>query len=320
MKKLWIGVFLVLIVAVVGIWAVKNKEEREKVVRTLKGEVTFTANSDTPGYENFQKMVNGCPTRDCIPALNKPKFETVAQADSWLKYEDLVIGLDYEGEHRAYPIKILNWHEVINDGKVLITYCPLTGSAIAYENQGLTFGISGKVFNSNSVMYDQETESLWQQITGEATVGEHLGKKLKPVEVDMMSWGEWKSTHTATQVLSRETGYERDYNEHPYGTYDSDKAIYYPVRWNENAGIESKTVVYGIIVGELPKAYTLEAITRETAEDSILNDHIGDKRLRISYNNGKVFVEDLQTKGTIMAQRMYWLGWSAFYPKTELYK
>ncbi len=334
-----------------GWWVGEQKfglrETREKIEQTLSGKVTFEVDSNTPGYEIYQKMKQGCPVRDCIPALDDPREESATGASRWLKDEDLVLGVDLGGKQRAYPIKILNWHEIVNDRvkvpdgtnatrekSILVTYAPLTGSAVVYDRmvdgpasagaaegkRELTFGASGKVYNSNTVMYDQETESMWQQFTGEAVVGEMTGKKLTVVPVDIVSFKEWKQQHPQTTVLSRETKYKRDYEKHPYGSYESDTALYYPIEGELPEGVAAKTVVYGVVTGEAAKAYTLEAIKREIADDGVLNDKIGNKRIRISYSLGHVFVEDISSRGRLLPMRAFAFAWKAFYPASEIYK
>ena len=288
---------------------------------------------NTLGYETYQKMKQGCPVRDCIPALKQPKMESVAEASMWLKDEEVVLGVDIEGKQRAYPVKIMNWHEIVNDRVkmsddinatseklILVTYAPLTGTAAVYENGGLVFGVSGKVYNSNTVMYDKETESMWQQLTGEAVVGEMTGKKLVVVPVDVVTWGEWKHQHPQTVVLSLDTGYKREYGEHPYGTYETDSALYYPTERVLPEGVLPKTIVYGVVANDKSKAYTLEAIKREIADDGVLNDRIGDKRVRISYSLGHVFVEDISSRGRLLPVRTFAFAWKAFYPKSEIYQ
>ncbi len=311
-----------------GPWGAKAREAGEKAWQTLRGKSNIKVTSQTKGIENYRKLKPGCPMKDCIPALVQPKFETKLQADEWLKNEELVLGLDLKGEQKAYPVKILNWHEVVNDKiqdlPIAITWCTLSGAAKVFkrqiEGQTLTFGISGRVYNSNVVMYDRQTETFWQQMTGEGIVGKLFGSKLEQIPVDTLTWEEWKTAHPNTKVLSIKTGYSRSYDEHPYGTYETDSAIYFPVEGGVNEEMPAKTVIYGIEIGGEFKAYSLSAIDRETEYDSVLPDNFSGKRIRISYNKGKIFVEDLQNKGEIVPTRAYWFVWRAFYPKTELYQ
>lgn len=287
----------------------------------------FDFADDVPGRENLDQLRQGCPYKDCIPAIDEPKFESVEEANSWLKDEDVVFALDWKGEQKAYPQRILNWHELVNDvvggEPILMSFCPLCGSVLAFERtvegRVLDFGVSGKLHNSDLVMYDRQTESLWQQITGEAIVGDFFETKLKQVSTDTLRWGDWKSSHPGTKVLSRETGYSRDYNRYPYGSYEQDESVYFPVEGGIDNTIHPKSVVFGVEVNGDFKAYTKEAVERDTAEDSVITDRVGGERIRLSYNSGEVFVENLGTRGEIPVTRLFWFAWKVFHPETELY-
>lgn len=341
-SKWWIGgLGLLLVVGGVVGWKLGEerlgfKETAEKAVQTVKGDVGFMVTDATPGHDVFQKMQQGCPLKDCMPALTHPQLESREKADRWLGDDDIVLGIDVNGEQRAYPQKILNWHEIVDDRvkvpdganatsemPIAVTYAPLTGSALVFDRQVggkiLTFGVSGKVYNSNTVMYDRETQSLWQQFTGEAVVGTLQGKKLTMLPVEMVAWKDWKAHHPHTLVLSRSTGYQRDYTVSPYGTYETDEALYYPVGGGVDKEISPKTVVYGIMIGEDTKAYTLPAIERQTKDDGVLNDTFVGKRLRISYAQGKVWVENITDKNNLVPVRAFWFAWKAFNNNTELY-
>ncbi len=158
-------------------------------------------------------LMLGCPIRDCIPSIDGPEFETVAEADSWLKDADLVLGLELNGVVKAYPVKILNWHEIVNDylneTPIAVTYCPLCNSGLVFvrpivKNQVLEFGVSGRLYKSDLVMYDRQTGSLWSQIEGRAIVGPLAGEaeRLQLLPIDVVPWGSWKQQHPDTLVLA----------------------------------------------------------------------------------------------------------------------
>ena len=259
-------------------------------------------------------LVQGCEGRDCIGAIDEPKFERVSEASRWLKDEELVLGLDYQGGHRAYPVRILNWHEIVNDEvgdvPVVVTWSALCGRAAAFERPpGLSFGVSGLVKTSCLVMYDREGENLW---------GQTSGQDLTQIAVQVLTWGEWKVAHPTTMVLSEDTGDKRDYTVYPYGDYEQNEEIRFPVA-EVSEEVHPKTVVYGIVINGQAKAYTLEAIKWETADDSVLNDSLGGQRVRLSYSRGEVLVENLSQREKVVATRMFWFAWKAFYPETELY-
>jgi thiol-disulfide isomerase/thioredoxin len=166
--------------------------------------------------------------KDRIPAIDDPRFVGVDEAEEWLAAEEPVLMLETGGEARAYPIQILTWHEIVNDvvagTPVAATYCPLCNTGIVFERtvdgQVLDFGTTGRLRFSNLVMYDRQTESWWQQASGEAIAGEFTGEQLEIVPSTMISWGDFKAKHPQGRVLSRETGYRRDYGTNPYTGYD----------------------------------------------------------------------------------------------------
>ena len=169
----------------------------EKIARSLTGRDGFSFDEDTPGYDVYLDLIQGCPTKDCIPSIDEPEFESTESATEWMFDDNLIFVLNYKGEVRGYPQKILDRHEIVNDvvagDPVLITFCPLCGSALAFERvldgETTEFGVSGKLHNTDLVMYDRETESLWQQITGEAIVGERIGDRLTQLPFFGLSWG-----------------------------------------------------------------------------------------------------------------------------------
>ncbi|RTR07097.1 DUF3179 domain-containing protein [Halomonas nitroreducens] len=181
----------------------------------------------------FRQAVRpGGPGKDGIPAIDRPRFESVAEADAWLAPGDRVIGLQRDGEARAYPQRILVWHEIVNDvvaGTPLsVTYCPLTGSALGFRRGDGTFGVSGRLVNSNLVMYDRATDSEWPQLLGVAIDGSQAGRGLVAERLVWTTWGAWKARHPGTRVLSRDTGYVRNYRRDPYGGYNPRRGYYLP--------------------------------------------------------------------------------------------
>lgn len=165
---------------------------------------------------------------DGIPAIDDPSFVPVREVD-WLSEREPVIALQLQDAARAYPLQIMTWHEIVNDvvsgTPVVVTFCPLCNTAIAFERPRIggeitTFGTSGKLINSNLLMYDRATESLWPQVTGVALTGPQKGRELTRVPVQIVSWGDFASAHPDGDVLSRDTGHDRRYGENPYPGYD----------------------------------------------------------------------------------------------------
>lgn len=173
------------------------------------------------------RVVSGGPPPDGIPPVDEPRF-VPADDVGWLADDEAVIALSVDGQHRAYPVEIMVWHEIVNDtvaGRpVSVTYCPLCSSAVAFDRRlgerTLTFGTSGRLYLSDLVMYDRQTESLWSQIEGRAVAGVLAGEQLDRIPVQTVGWQQWRQAHPQGWVLSRETGAERDYGRNPYPGYD----------------------------------------------------------------------------------------------------
>ncbi len=298
------------------------EETTERVVSKVRGDA-FNFDSNTPGYDTYKRLVQGCPAKDCIPSIDNPKFQSVSNAAAWLVEDDVVFALHYKGEAKAYPQKILNWHEIVNDeiggDSVAITFCPLCGSALAFDRrvdgQVLEFGVSGKLHNNDLVMYDRQTNTLWQQITGEAIVGELFEKKLKQIPMDGMRWKEIKLTYPNAKVLSRNTGFDRDYNSYPYGSYEQDTSTLFPVEGGVDETIHPKTIVWGIEVNSKFKAYSESKLR----EKGYIRDSVGGVPIDLYFYNGGILVRNLRTKEEIVATRIFWFAWRAFRPASDLY-
>jgi hypothetical protein len=270
-----------------------------------------------------EKIVSGGPPKDGIPSIDNPKYVTVQEADQWIQDNELVLAIIYKDVKRVYPLQIMVWHEIVNDeiagDPILITYCPLCGSGIAYkrtiEGEVVEFGTSGKLYNSNLVMYDRKTNSYWTQIDGLAIVGELTGMRLDAVSIDTVVWRDWKKTHPDSEVLSQITGYTRAYGRDPYGSYYEDSFLFFPVE-NEDSRIHPKTVVFGIEVKGQYKAYPEETLK----EEGTIEDTINGVRLRVERTEaGVVTVTDLDTGVEIVKERDFWFAWYAFHPDTGLY-
>ncbi len=270
------------------------------------------------------KIRGGGPPKDGIPSIDEPTYVSVDEADEWIADDELVLAIDYEGVTRAYPLQVMVWHEIVNDeiagDPLLVTYCPLCGSGIAFERtiagQAIEFGTSGKLYNSNLVMYDRKTDTYWSQIDGRAMVGSLAGRQLTPVSIDIVSWGDWKAANTGSEVLDRDTGYSRDYGRDPYGSYYEDDALLFPVEERDDR-VHPKTVVHGIEVDGTYTAYKDE----DVKELGVIEDTVADVPLRIEADEaGAVSVTRSDTGEEIVKQRVFWFAWYAFHPDTLLYQ
>lgn len=270
-----------------------------------------------------EKIVGGGPPKDGIPSIDNPKFVGVAEADQWIQDNELVLAIIYQGVKRVYPLQILARHEIVNDriggDPILITYCPLCGSGIAYERringEEVEFGTSGKLYNSNLVMYDRKTNSYWSQIDGLAIVGELTGTKLTPLSIDTVVWRDWKKAHPDSEVLSQDTGFSRPYGADPYGSYYEDSFLLFPIE-NSDDRVHPKTVVFGIEVNGLYKAYKEDDLEKLV----VIEDTIGGVKIRVAReDSGQVIITNLDTGEEIVKERDFWFAWYAFHPDTELY-
>jgi hypothetical protein len=176
----------------------------------------------------FEEILSGGPPRDGIPSIDEPRFVSVDEA-GFLAPREPVVTVERDGTARAYPVQILMWHEIVNDvvagAPLAVTYCPLCNAALVFERTHngaiLEFGTTGKLRHSDLVMYDRQTESWWQQFTGEAIVGELTGDRLEIVPSRMEPFAAFAERHPEGEVLARPASVRRDYGRNPYAGYDS---------------------------------------------------------------------------------------------------
>ncbi|MDA4846905.1 DUF3179 domain-containing protein [Hoeflea poritis] len=176
----------------------------------------------------YSEIMSGGPPKDGIPSIDNPSFTAVSEVEDLIDREP-VMGLEINGDARAYPLRILMWHEIVNDTvgglPVTVTYCPLCNAALVFDRRiggaADTFGTTGKLRNSDLVMYDRRTESWWQQFTGEAIAGELTGMKLELIPSRLESWKNFKTRHPDGKVLVPNNPGMRDYGRNPYERYDT---------------------------------------------------------------------------------------------------
>ncbi|MBI2583525.1 MAG: DUF3179 domain-containing protein [Candidatus Aenigmarchaeota archaeon] len=213
-----------------------------------------------------------------IPAIAEPEFISVEEA-TWLADDDIIFGMSLNSEARAYPKQILVWHEIVNDFfgdmPVLVTYCPLCGTGIAFDRtingEAVRFGTSGKLYSSNLVMYDEKTDSYWTQVGGRAIVGELTGTKLKILPIETMTFADWKKLHPETKVLSRDTGFSRSYGTDPYGDYYTSENVGFGVSFSDTR-LHPKAMVAGIVINGKAKAYSVKAVANAVAVNDIFEE------------------------------------------------
>jgi len=309
----------------------------------------------------LDKIRSGGPPKDGIPSIDNPKFVVASEAD-FLSGSDTVIGLEINGESKAYPLLILVWHEIVNDTvggvPVAVTYCPLCYTNQVFERvlngQEVEFGTSGKLYNSNLVMYDRLTESYWSQAIGQAITGELTGYELKIIPFDVISWNDWKELHPDTQVLTTETGHIRAYGVDPYGDYYTDPRIIFPVE-HEDDRMQPKEIILGFRDSDFYKAYKQQDVERLTVINDVLSDTpimlmslyqqnarafertLNDQILFFTYDDGKIIdtqtssewnYDGLAINGTLEGLQLekipfspgFWFEWVAFHPDTKIYE
>ena len=267
-------------------------------------------------------VMQGCAGKDCIRSIDNPLFVT-AQYARGLSDKEPVLGVTYNGESHAYPIAIMNWHEVVNDTingmPIALTYSPLCGTGMAFfrrvNGTFTTFGVSGKLYNNNAILYDRLEGNLWQQFDGVSIVGPAARRSelLRQLPTTHTTWGEWRKSHPDTWVLTEETGLDMDYSVAPYPDYEKNYAIYFPVK-HQNRAVHPKTVVYGVTINGVSKAFP-ESLVQKVG---IFKDKVGNRRITLELTKEGGVKAYTETKKNLPLTRTYWFVWQAFHPKSLL--
>ncbi|MDD9952831.1 MAG: DUF3179 domain-containing protein [Candidatus Woesearchaeota archaeon] len=254
-------------------------------------------------------LAHGGVRKDGIPAIDTPLYITpeAARNEEHLGDDELIFGVHHEGKTLAIPQKILYWHEIVNEEGFSVTYCPLTGTVIGYEDVNL--GVSGKLYNSNLVMYDRKTDSYYPQMLGTAVTGPEKGTSLTTFPVAVTTFGQWTALYPETQVLSQQTGHARDYDNPPYQGYEDALRLYFAVA-EEDDRYHTKRMVHGILYKG--KAYT---VLKEELGKLVYDT--GDGILTITQNTTLGSIDVVDDKGShITHYDAYWFAWYAYNPET----
>lgn len=270
-----------------------------------------------------EEIRRGGPPKDGIPALTQPKFVAAAEA-SFLKGTDRVAGVSIDDDARAYPLAILNYHEIVNDvvakTPVAVTYCPLCDSVALFDRRTLLgereFGVSGLLYNSNVLMYDRrgKPESLWSQLRTRGVSGPAADQALKVLPVELTSWDDWCSRHPTTRVLSTTTGHNRDYSRDPYAGYFDSPQLMFPAQPSSDR-LPLKARVLGVWTGKVARAYPLSAFSRER---TTLTDSLNGKQITLAYDADAQSLRVSQADEGVKWVYSLWFAWYAFRPETEV--
>lgn len=266
----------------------------------------------------------GGPPKDGIPALTKPRLISADKA-TYLRADDRVIGVVSGRDARAYPLKILNYHEIVNDevgeSPVAVTYCPLCDSAAVFDRRTplgtRDFGVSGLLYNSNVLMYDRggESESLWSQMKTQGISGPAANQPLKSLPLELTTWSDWRGRYPQTRVLSTRTGHNRDYGRNPYGSYFETPGLMFTVQPLSDR-LPLKERVLGVWTGSASRAYPESSFSPERRR---VEDVIDGKRLVVEFNPQSRSLRVAEAESGIEWMYSLWFAWYAFRPETDVF-
>jgi hypothetical protein len=274
-----------------------------------------------PAAISAAEIREGGPPRDGIPALRAPKV--VPAKDSPWPDDEVVVGVALGGQARAYPLAILTWHELVNDtlaGRhILVSFCPLCGTALVFDREAggsvRSFGVSGLLYNSDLLLYDHETESLWSQIASSAVTGPAMGTRLRVLRSAQLPWRDWKERYPDTTVLSRDTGHRRPYGRDPYAGYSTSESIMFPAPLDGR--YHPKMPTLGVrLPGGAARAYPAVELSRAGGR---VEESFEGHRISIGYDpEEQVFRFDAPPEIEVIEG--YWFAWAAFHPKTTVFR
>ena len=272
------------------------------------------------------EIVSGGPPKDGIPALTNPQFyDPRKNKPNQDQLKGWVLGIGEGAGAKAYPLGILNFHELVNerlDGRaILVSYCPLCGTGIIFsrevDGRELTFGVSGLLYNNNLLMYDTQTESLWSQGSGTAISGHYAGTVLTWLSAEYMPLSDWLAKHPKSQVLSTNTGYYRDYGANPYRGYERTNRLIFPQSRNDSRYPRKEWVVAVLIDGQA-KAWPYSELAQSPLP---VRDRLAGIELKISYNRKSKYATVEAINGEPVAvSYSYWFAWASFFPDTQVYQ
>lgn len=274
-----------------------------------------------------QEIRSGGPPKDGIPSLSNPRMVSAAEA-TYLRAGDRVIGVVSDRESRAYPLAILNYHEIINDRigelPIAVTYCPLCDSAVVFDRRTplgeREFGVSGLLYNSNVLMYDRSdtespnTESLWSQVKGEGVSGPGASMKLNILPMELTTWAAWRNRYPNTTVVSSETGHRRNYQGSPYTRYFKQPNLMFPVKPISNA-LPLKESVLGVWDDASALAIPISAFGGKSMQ---IEKSLGGRKFTVAFDADDQTIRVVKSEAGLQWMNTFWFAWYAFRPETEI--
>ena len=263
----------------------------------------------------------GGPARDHIRSVDAPTFVSPAEAP-WSPPGAPVLGVVLGGVARAYPVHLMEYHQVVNDvvggTPVAVSFDPLTSIPRAWkrevDGQVLDFGVSGLLHETQYLLYDRQTESLWAHYTGRAVAGPLAGKQLEAVPIRQEPMGAWAQRHTGTQVLERPEPKKIDYRHSPYEVYWVSESFPFQVESRDDR-YHAKEVVLGVAVGGKHRAYLGSILTREGGR---IVDELEGRKIRVAYDSDSATFQ-WQVPDDVSVTDSYWFAWKAFHPDTDIW-
>ncbi len=289
------------------------------------GAGNFMAQFDTSGLTIPEEEIHrGGPPKDGIPALTAPHHTPVSEAD-FLDAQDRVVGVSIEGEARAYPIRLLNWHEVVNDELAgtpfAVIYCPLCDSASVMgrriNGEVLEFGVSGLLHNSNVMLYDRTHDALWSQIGFNALSGPYAGQELSHLPFDLTTFGQWRRDHPDGTVASFQTDYPRDYTSNPYESYFEGDSLMFPAKGSDDTRLGEKEPVLGVKIDDAVRAYPIDTIAR--GDQGRIEDELGGHTISLEASRDPNQVTVVSAPDDARVVHTFWFAWVSFHPDTTIY-
>lgn len=263
------------------------------------------------------EIVSGGPPRDGIPSIDSPQFVMSSEGASLYTGTEKALVVEHNGIIKLYPVAILNWHEVVNDTigglPIVVTYCPLCGTGIVFERSVngtiLEFGVSGLLYQSDVLLYDRQTESLWSQLMFKAVSGQHSGTRLSIVHSSLVDIRSVLINNPDALVLSEETGYIRDYSRNPYDGYELTDRLYFSVN-NPDDTYPSKT--WSILIQSGTVNYIVTAKHFDSgATDLILN--VDGREVTVEYDSKTGTLKCTSDESVVCVSGFYF-ALKTFYP------